>query len=429
MSNSTSKTWKAAITVVAGAGAVFLGMAARDSADLGRPVSQDPFADMLIASKGKPQEFDIPERPYFESMAQLLREQYVDPLKDESKLVSGAARGMVFSLNDTNSMYMDQDEFRVFQSMRLGNYEGIGAEVVYAFIKTDEEDLKNFPSLRVSSVVPGGPADRAGIKPGDAIDAVNGHWIVDPAVIVNFRKVSREVEKDKSKEPEFKKMRNQLRVRSETSMLAARARDQLMIGTSGVLKVSWISRGQVKTADITRQKSTMKSVTAEGGVVRVQMINGVAEDLAAVIPADGVATLDLRNNSSQDLTLARDVLSQLAPDGVYGLMKSVRGEDELKVAGGKGLGKKLTIIVDSTTTGAAGIVARALASKGIAKLQGSPAATLFAAEVIKLPKGDGFTLVRAEYFAPGAKAVLSEVPSRFIPDELPQLNLPNEVQK
>jgi len=408
----------ASFSVVIGAFAVFLGMAARDSADLGRPVSQDPFADMLIASKGEPQDFDIPERPYFESMSQLLREQYVDAITDEGKLVSGAARGMLLSLNDPHSMYMDQDEFRVFQNMRLGDFEGIGAEVVYAYVKTEEEDLKSFPSLRFATVVPGGPADRAGIKPGDMVDGVNGHWIVDPATIIKFRQIAREVEKDKSKEPAFKKLRNELRVRSESSMLPSRARDLLMVGKTGVIKVSWLSDGKPRSADIQKQPSKLKAVTAEGGVTRVQMINGVADEIATAIPADGIATLDLRNNSSQDLTIAKEVLAQLAPTGAYGLMKSIRGEDELEITGGKGLAKKLTLIVDNTTTGAAGIVARALASKGLAKLQGSPAPTLFAAEVVKLPKGDGFTLVRAQYFQPGEKSVLAEVPGRYIPEPI-----------
>jgi carboxyl-terminal processing protease len=391
--------------VVGGAGAVLLGMAARDSADLGRPVSQDPFTGMLVASAGKgtPQDFDIPERPYFESMAQLLREDYVDPISDEGKLVSGAARGMILSLKDPSSIYMDKDEFRVFQSMRQGEYEGIGAELVYSYTKTTEEDLKNFPRLMVSVVAPGGPADKAGIKAGDIIESVNEHWIVDPETIIKFRKVARDVEKDKSKEPEFKKLRNELRKRSETSMMPARARDLLMIGTAGAIKASWISNGEIKKGDLMRQKTVMKPVNAEGGTIKLQMINGVATALSTALPTDGVATIDLRNNSSLDLALAREVLAVLAPAGEYGTMKSIKGSEPVKIADGQGKAKKLVLIVDQSTSGGAGIVARALASKGLAMLQGTPAKNLYAAEVVKLPKGDGFTLVRAEYFAPGAK--------------------------
>lgn len=389
--------------VAGGAGAVFLGMAARDSADLGRPVSQDPFTGMLVASSSKttPQDFDIPERPYFESMAQLLREDYVDPIADESKLVSGAARGIVLSLNDPNSIYMDKDEFRVFQSMRQGEYEGIGAELVYSYTKTTEEDLKNFPRLQVTVVVPGGPADKAGVKSGDIIESVNGHWIVDPDTIVKFRKIAREVEKDKSKEPEFKKLRNELRKKSETSMMPARARDLLMLGTTGSVKASWLNSGQSKNADMTRQKSVVKAVNAEGGAIKLQMINGVAEALTTVLPADGVATIDLRNNSSLDVALTRDVLSVLAPAGDYGVMKSIKGEEPFTIAKGQAKAKKLVLIVDNSTSGGAAILAQALASKKLATIQGTPVKRMYAAEVVKLPKGDGFTLVRAEYLTAG----------------------------
>lgn len=408
MSNSTSKTWRAALIVVGGAGAVLMGMAARDSADLGKTFSSDPLG-MLVASneKGTPQDFDIPERPYFESMAQLLREDYVDAIKDEQKLVSGAARGILLSLRDPNSIYMDKDEFRVFQSMRQGVFEGIGAEVVYAYTKTDEEDLKTFPKLKVSIVVPGGPADKAGIKSGDFIDSVNGHWIVDPQTIIDFRKVARDAEKDKSKQPEFTKMRSELRKKSETAMMPTRARDLLMIGLTGNVRVAWKSGTTLKESDIVRAKSIIEPVSQQGNTIHLQLVSGAAASLDKALPGDGIATIDLRNNNSLDLSVARELLTLLAPAGSYGKLKSVKNEDELSIAEGLGRAKKLTLIVDNTTTGTAGIVARALASKGLATLRGTPAPHLFAAEVVKLPQGDGFTLVRAEYFSPGEQTELS----------------------
>lgn len=390
--------------VVAGAGAVLLGMAARDGADLGRPVTQDPLTGMLVASTEKgPQEYDIPERPYFESMAQLLKEGYVDPIQDEHKLVSGATRGMILSLNDPNSIYMDKDEFRVFQNMRKGEFEGIGAELVFDFPKTKEEDINSFPRLMVTVVAPGSPADKAGLKSGDIIDSVNKHWIVNPDLIEKFRALARDVVKDKSKEAEFKKMRSELRTKSEASMMPARARDLLMIGTAGPLDVAWTSKGVLKTAEIVRQKSIVKAVDAEGGVIKLQMITGVASELTKALPEDGVATIDLRNNSSLDLALARDVLSVLGPAGSYGAMTSNDGEEPFKLEKGDAKAKKITFIVDSSTRGAAGIVAKALASKGLATIQGTLPKEQLAAEVAVLPNGDGFTLVRAAY-SPTAKA-------------------------
>ncbi len=390
--------------VVAGAGTVLLGMAARDGADLGRPVSQDPLTGMLVASTEKgTQEYDIPERPYFESMTQLLKEGYVDPIQDEHKLVSGATRGMILSLNDPNSIYMDKDEFRVFQNMRKGEFEGIGAELVFDFPKTKEDDINGFPRLMVTVVAPGSPAEKAGLKSGDIIDSVNKHWIVNPELIEKFRTLARDVAKDKSKEGEFKKMRSELRTKSESSMMPARARDLLMIGTAGPLDVSWFSKGVLKTAEIVRQKSIVKAVDAEGGVIKLQMITGVASELAKAFPEDGVATIDLRNNSSLDLSLARDVLSLLGPAGSYGAMTSNDGEEPFKLDKGEGKAKKITFIVDPSTRGSAGIVARALASKGLATIQGTLPKEQLAAEVAVLPNGDGFTLVRAAY-SPTAKA-------------------------
>jgi C-terminal processing protease CtpA/Prc len=402
--NNPSKTWRAALTVVIGAGAVLLGMAARDGADLGRSISRDPLTGMLVASneKNSPQDFDIPERPYFESMAELLKEDYVDPIPDDGKLVSGAARGMVLSLNDPNSLYMDKNEFRVYQAMRLGQFEGIGAELVYKFPTSADEGLAGFPRLMVNTVVPGGPADKAGMHAGDLIDTVNEHWIVNPDVIERFRKLGRDVQDGKASADDLNKLRTDLRKKTEASMLASRARDLLMIGDSGALTIKWVSGTQEKDATITRAKSMMKAVSAEGGVIRLHMIDGVKEDLQSVFPADGVATIDLRNNDSMDLALARDLLAYLGPSGQYGVMKSLKGEEPLTLDKGEAKAKKITFIVDKSTGGGAGILAKGLAAKGLATIQGAPQQNLYAAEVVKMPEGDGFTLVRAMYTATAA---------------------------
>ena len=38
---------------------------------------------------------------------------------------------------------------------------------------------RSIPRLEVVTVVPGGPADRAQVKPGDIVNSVDGHWVVN----------------------------------------------------------------------------------------------------------------------------------------------------------------------------------------------------------------------------------------------------------
>lgn len=100
----------------------------------------------------------------FEQMGRVLAlvdAQYVDPA-DRSKLVEGALRGMVEGL-DPHSAYMPEREYRVFQGDTEGKFGGIGVEVDY------RDDY-----VTVIAPIEGSPAERAGVRSGDQIVAVDG---------------------------------------------------------------------------------------------------------------------------------------------------------------------------------------------------------------------------------------------------------------
>lgn len=91
----------------------------------------------------------------------LVERNHVDPV-ERTKLVDGAIKGLVAEL-DAHSAYMDAREYADFQSDTTGKFAGIGIEV-------------DFRDERVTVLAPmeGSPADRAGIKPGDEIIAIEG---------------------------------------------------------------------------------------------------------------------------------------------------------------------------------------------------------------------------------------------------------------
>ena len=91
----------------------------------------------------------------------LVENQYVEPV-DHQKVVEGAIKGMVREL-DPHSAYMPPDEFRLFQSDTEGKFGGIGVEVDL------DDDV-----ITVIAPIEGSPAERAGIRSGDRIVAVDG---------------------------------------------------------------------------------------------------------------------------------------------------------------------------------------------------------------------------------------------------------------
>lgn len=85
---------------------------------------------------------------------------------EEEDLINGAINGMVDSLGDPYSDYMNQEETAQFNENITSSFQGIGAEI------QSMNDL-----ITVVSPIKGSPAERAGILPNDQILAVDGENI------------------------------------------------------------------------------------------------------------------------------------------------------------------------------------------------------------------------------------------------------------
>ncbi|GAA3412731.1 S41 family peptidase [Paenibacillus hodogayensis] len=93
---------------------------------------------------------------------ELIQNQYLHET-DRTKVINGAISGMLGSLEDPYTTYMDQKEAQQFNDMLNSTFQGIGAEV-----SLEEGRVK------VVSPIKGSPADKAGIRTNDIILSVNG---------------------------------------------------------------------------------------------------------------------------------------------------------------------------------------------------------------------------------------------------------------
>ena len=82
---------------------------------------------------------------------------------DSDELKDGAIQGMIHSLKDPYSIYMDQDTTVNFQDTVDGSFVGIGVRILY-------QDSYN----EVIEVFENGPAEEAGLQIGDIIKKVDG---------------------------------------------------------------------------------------------------------------------------------------------------------------------------------------------------------------------------------------------------------------
>lgn len=101
----------------------------------------------------------------FADVLSRVRNEYVEEV-DDADLIDDALNGMLQSL-DPHSSYMSPDSFRDMQSTSRGEYGGLGMEV------TMENDV-----VKVITPMDDTPADRAGIKAGDFLTAIDGKSIL-----------------------------------------------------------------------------------------------------------------------------------------------------------------------------------------------------------------------------------------------------------
>lgn len=92
-----------------------------------------------------------------------IKAKHVGQQADDVKLFYGSIQGMVNGLGDPYSMYFPPAQAEEFAKELSGEFEGVGMEVG---MKKDQ--------LIVTAPIPGSPAEKAGIRPQDAILAIDG---------------------------------------------------------------------------------------------------------------------------------------------------------------------------------------------------------------------------------------------------------------
>ena len=256
---------------------------------------------------------------------------------DNTKLMEGAITGMVQSLGDPHSEYMDPQAYKDATDQLSGSFEGIGA-----YVDTSGT------WLTITKPIPGSPAEKAGLVAGDQIIAVDG---VDMTGIP----------------PE------QVR--------------QKVIGPAGTTVHLTVHRPGQSTPlqfDIVRAQVNVPSVSGkmlDNGIAYVQIsdfgettgneLKATLTTLMAQNPKGLI--LDLRDNGGGYLNTAVEVVSQFVDHGPVVFEQTADGKkQEYDVIPG-GLATKIPIValVNGNTASASEITLGALRDNGRAKLVGT----------------------------------------------------------
>ncbi len=274
--------------------------------------------------------------PFWEAW-DIVHQQYVEQPVDDTALMRGAISGMLQSLGDEHTSYMDPMDYQQANSPLQGEYDGIGA-----WVDTTGE------WLTIISPMAGTPAERAGLKPGDKIIAVDGEDMTGVSPELVLRKVLGPAGKN-------------------VKLTIARE------GSEGPLDVN-----------IVREKIVMRSVESKMldnniayvalttfGDKSTEELKAALKDMLAKKPAGLV--LDLRNNGGGYLDTAIQVVSQFVDDGVVMIEEYGDSRRQVFEALPNGLATKipLVVLVNEGTASASEITAGAIQDKGRAPLVGT----------------------------------------------------------
>ena len=281
-----------------------------------------------------------------------------------------AIRGMLDSLDDPYTRFLDPKEFKEMRIDTSGELMGVGIQISL------DKDTKN---LIVVSPIEGTPASRAGVQSKDIIVTVDG---------------------------------------KSTKGMTTEDAVKLIRGPEGTKVILGLRRkGDVLTIPLTRARIEINAVksalntSTDGsriGYIRLKQFNANASremrNAIQELEDQGAAgyVLDLRSNPGGLLEASVDIARQWLNEGVIVSTRTREGIRDVRRATGRAItDKPMVVLIDQGSASASEIVSGALQENDRAQLVGQ---TTFGKGLVQavrgLSDGSGMTVTIAKYLTP-----------------------------
>lgn len=103
------------------------------------------------------------DNEYVSNVLQVIRDNYLGDMPDKTSMTLSVVQGLVESLGDRYTVFMRPEEAKAYNQSASNSFQGIGITL-----------SQNGENAMVESVIPGLPAEKAGLLPGDVIVEVGG---------------------------------------------------------------------------------------------------------------------------------------------------------------------------------------------------------------------------------------------------------------
>ncbi|RMF33185.1 MAG: S41 family peptidase, partial [Chloroflexi bacterium] len=306
-------------------------------------------------------------------MWEILQKDFYGELPDEREMTYAAIRGMLETLNDPYTSFLEPEIAAIEREDASGTFEGIGA-----MVRMNEQGF-----LEIVWPFEGQPADKAGLRPGDVIIAVDGQSIEGYSIYEAITLI---------RGPE---------------------------GTDVVLTVQREGVEEPFDVVVTRARidiPLVRSTMLEGGIAYVSLFDFSSQakeqleetlrDLLAQNPKGLI--FDLRGNPGGFLQEAVDVADLFLDEGVVLIERDAHGGENVYRSGPKGIAQEipLVVLVNGGSASAAEIVAGAIQDRGRGILIGQ---RTFGKGSVQLPRtlsdGSELRVTIARWFTPNDRAI------------------------
>ncbi|CCJ33985.1 S41 family peptidase [Caloramator australicus] len=300
----------------------------------------------------------------------LIKNNYVDKKTiDENKLIEGAINGMVDSVGDPYTVYLDKQQFEDLLTQTRGSYGGVG-------IVVGEKEGK----LTVIAPIEDSPAEKAGIKAGDIILKVDGKEIS-----------AKELEK-------------------AVSMMRGKE------GTKVILTIFREGKG-VKDYELTRSiivLKTVKSQVLKGdiGYIRITSFDeNTADEFEKAFEKlqkqniKGLV-LDLRDNPGGLLDTSVAIADMILPQGTIVYTIDTNGKKDVWKSDPQNINMPLVVLVNEGSASASEILSGAIRDFKAGTLIGTKTfGKGLVQNIIDLKDGTGLKVTIARYYTPSGECI------------------------